>query len=105
MTTSDYGQPEESKGMESEQPRYDDVHESDVESADSEHSSFGEQGGQGGADDWSGTYTVEEGDTLSSIAKHFYGDENAYNRIWEANRDKLDNPDMIHPGQELTIPR
>lgn len=49
-------------------------------------------------------YTVKEGDTLSAIAERFYGDGNAYNRIFEANRDKLDNPDMIHPGQELTIP-
>src|SRR5688572_19241439 len=51
------------------------------------------------------TYVVQSGDTLSAIAQRFYGDANAYMRIFEANRDKLDNPDMIHPGQELIIPR
>jgi nucleoid-associated protein YgaU len=51
------------------------------------------------------TYRVESGDTLSAIAQRFYGDAGAYMRIFDANRDKLDNPDMIHPGQELVIPR
>ena len=50
------------------------------------------------------TYTVASGDTLSAIAERFYGDANAYTRIFEANRDKLDNPDMIRAGQELVIP-
>jgi nucleoid-associated protein YgaU len=50
------------------------------------------------------TYTVVSGDTLSAIAQQFYGDANAYMRIFEANRDKLDNPDLIYPGQELVIP-
>jgi nucleoid-associated protein YgaU len=57
-----------------------------------------------GGHDGGQTYTVEQGDTLSSIAEHFYGDANAYMKIWEANRDKLDNPDVIQPGQELFIP-
>jgi nucleoid-associated protein YgaU len=51
------------------------------------------------------TYVVQAGDSLSAIAQRFYGDANAYMRIFDANRDKLDNPDMIHPGQELVIPR
>jgi len=51
------------------------------------------------------TYTVQSGDTLSAIAERFYGNADDYTRIFEANRDKLDNPDMIQPGQELTIPR
>jgi nucleoid-associated protein YgaU len=51
------------------------------------------------------TYTVESGDTLSAIAERFYGNANDYMRIFEANRNKLDNPDVIQPGQELVIPR
>ncbi|HEX6133517.1 MAG TPA: LysM peptidoglycan-binding domain-containing protein [Longimicrobiales bacterium] len=50
-------------------------------------------------------YTVKQGDTLSAIAKREYGDANAWRRIYDANRDQLDNPDLIHPGQELTIPK
>jgi hypothetical protein len=50
------------------------------------------------------TYKVQAGDTLSKIAKEFYGDPNKYQRIFEANRDKLENPDKIRPGQELVIP-
>lgn len=49
-------------------------------------------------------HTVEKGESLSKIAKHYYSDPMKYNKIFEANRDKLDNPDMIHPGQELVIP-
>ncbi len=50
------------------------------------------------------TYKVQSGDTLSKIAKEVYGNANQYNKIFEANRDKLDNPDRIYPGQELVIP-
>lgn len=50
------------------------------------------------------TYTVRSGDTLSKIAKEFYGNANDYNRIFEANRDKLQNPDKIQVGQQLVIP-
>lgn len=50
------------------------------------------------------TYTVQSGDTLSKIAKHFYGDANEYMRIFYANRDQLDDPNKIQVGQELTIP-
>jgi len=50
------------------------------------------------------TYTVQSGDTLSKIAKQFYGNANEYNKIFNANRDKLDNPDRIQVGQELLIP-
>jgi nucleoid-associated protein YgaU len=49
-------------------------------------------------------YTVKAGDTLSKIAKEHLGDANAYMKIFEANRDKLSNPDLIKPGQVLTIP-
>ena len=50
------------------------------------------------------TYTVKSGDTLSRIAKQHLGDANAYMRIFEANRDQLNNPDLIKPGQVLKIP-
>ena len=50
------------------------------------------------------TYTVKAGDTLSKIAKEVYGSASEYNRIFEANRDKLSSPDKIQPGQELKIP-
>ncbi len=49
-------------------------------------------------------YTVQSGDTLSKIAKQFYGDPNQYNRIFEANQPMLENPDKIYPGQALRIP-
>lgn len=51
------------------------------------------------------TYTVKAGDSLSKIAKEFYGNPGAYMKIFEANKDKLKNPDLIHPGQELVIPQ
>lgn len=50
------------------------------------------------------SYTVKSGDTLSKIAKEFYGDANAYNRIFDANRDKLKDPNKIDVGQVLNIP-
>jgi len=50
------------------------------------------------------SYTVKSGDTLSKIAKDHLGDANAYNAIFEANRDQLSDPDKIKPGQVLKIP-
>ena len=49
-------------------------------------------------------YTVVKGDTLSKIAKEFYGDANAYQKIFEANKPMLTHPDKIYPGQNLRIP-
>lgn len=48
-------------------------------------------------------YKVVAGDTLSKIAKRYYGDANQYNRIFEANRDQLSDPDKIKVGQELKL--
>jgi nucleoid-associated protein YgaU len=50
------------------------------------------------------TYTVQPGDSLSKISKQFYGNANAYMKIFEANRTQLDNPNQIRPGQQLIIP-
>lgn len=50
------------------------------------------------------TYVVQSGDSLSKIAKEMYGDGNKYMDIFNANTDKLSNPDAIQPGQELIIP-
>ncbi len=50
------------------------------------------------------TYTVVAGDSLSKIAKRYYGDANQWRRIHEANRDQITNPDLIYPGQRIKIP-
>jgi nucleoid-associated protein YgaU len=50
------------------------------------------------------TYTVVAGDSLSKIAKRVYGDAKQWRRIFDANRDQIENPDLIHPGQKLVIP-
>jgi LysM repeat protein len=50
------------------------------------------------------TYIVKAGDTLSKIAKEHYGDASQYMKIFEANRDKLSDPNKIQPGQHLIIP-
>ncbi len=51
-----------------------------------------------------GTYTVQSGDTLSKIAKRFYGDANVYPKIFDANRDQLSDPNKIRVGQLLKLP-
>jgi nucleoid-associated protein YgaU len=50
-------------------------------------------------------HTVARGDTLSAIAKKFYGNANAYPKIFEANKPMLGDPDKIYPGQVLRIPK
>jgi nucleoid-associated protein YgaU len=47
-------------------------------------------------------YTIQSGDNLSKVSKHFYGSPNHYQKIAQANG--IDNPDRIQAGQELTIP-
>ncbi len=49
-------------------------------------------------------HVVVAGDTLGAIAQKYYGKASAYMKIFEANRDILDNPDLIKVGQELRIP-
>lgn len=50
------------------------------------------------------SYTVQKGDSLSKIAKREYGDAQQWRRIYEANRDVIQNPDLIYPGQVFRIP-
>jgi nucleoid-associated protein YgaU len=50
------------------------------------------------------TYTVQKGDTLSAIAQKHYGKASHWHAIFEANRDQLDDPDLIRPGQVLKLP-
>lgn len=50
------------------------------------------------------TYTVVKGDSLWNIAKKHYGDGSKYKLIADANGDKIKNPNLIYPGQVLTIP-
>ena len=49
-------------------------------------------------------HDVVKGDTLSAIAKKYYGDANKYPKIFEANKPMLSDPDKIYPGQKLRIP-
>lgn len=49
-------------------------------------------------------YTIQKGDTLGAIAKKHYGKASAYTRIFEANKDIIDDPDRIFPGQKIRIP-
>ena len=58
----------------------------------------------GGSSTATKVYEVKSGDSLSKIAKREYGDANAWNRIFEANKDILKDPDKIFPGQKLKIP-
>ena len=64
--------------------------------------------GGGGGDVTTGRgqeYVVKSGDSLSKIAKQFYGDAKEWKRIYDVNRETIKNPDLIHPGQKLYIPQ
>ena len=50
------------------------------------------------------SHTVQSGDSLSRIAKDVYGDASRWEAIFEANRDQIDDPDKIFPGQVLRLP-
>jgi nucleoid-associated protein YgaU len=49
-------------------------------------------------------YIIQQGDTLSKIAQHFYGNANKYPRIFEANREVIKDANLIFPGQKIRIP-
>jgi len=50
------------------------------------------------------TYVVKPGDSLSKIAQQVYGNMNDWRKIYDANRDIIQDPDLIHPGQTLRLP-
>lgn len=50
------------------------------------------------------TYEIQSGDTLSAIAQRHYGNANEWRKIYEANRNVIDDPDKIYPGQKITLP-
>ena len=50
------------------------------------------------------TYTVKKGDSLWKIAKQFYGNGAQYPKLFQANSGQIKNPNLIYPGQVLTIP-
>jgi len=59
-----------------------------------------------GQNAWDATqwHEVKKGETLSKIAEQYYGDPSLYPKIFEANKDILDNPNLIKIGQKLRIP-
>ncbi len=59
---------------------------------------------QGGTTDYTQWHEVKKGETLSKIARHYYGDASLYPKIFEANQDVLKDPDKIQIGQRLRIP-
>ena len=62
------------------------------------------KGGSSTAPQSEQNYTVVAGDSLSKIAQRFYGNGGAWKAIFDANRDRIGNPNLIHPGQVLRIP-
>jgi nucleoid-associated protein YgaU len=72
-----------------------------------EGKAMAEEPGRGeGKDTWDATqwHEVKKGETLSKIAEQYYGDPSLYPKIFEANRDILNNPNLIKVGQKLRIP-
>jgi nucleoid-associated protein YgaU len=49
-------------------------------------------------------YVIERGDTLSHIARRYYGNANKWPRLFEANREVIQDPDKIFPGQKIRVP-
>lgn len=62
-------------------------------------------GAPAGIDDGTQYYVIKSGDTLSAVAKQFYGDANKYQRIFEANREVIKDANLIYPGQKIRIPK
>ena len=50
-------------------------------------------------------YVIKKGDSLSKIAKHYYGDAMKYKELFELNKDVLKDANTIFPGQEIKIPK
>jgi len=64
-----------------------------------------DKGGSSQSEPGDETHTVEPGETLSSIAADFYGDAGKWQAIFDANELRSGDPDLIYPGEKLTIPR
>ena len=56
-------------------------------------------------DDGTQYYVIKSGDTLSAIAKQFYGDANQYPKIFDSNREVIKDANLIFPGQKIRIPK
>jgi nucleoid-associated protein YgaU len=76
----------------------------DFSNVKSDSSSTAPSPGMPGSTATSRTYVVKKGDSLSKIAKELYGNAGDWRRIFEANRDQIQDPDLIQPGQNLKIP-
>ena len=50
------------------------------------------------------SYTIKSGDSLSKLAKQFYGDASAWEKIFKANQGLIKDADKIYPGQQIIIP-
>ena len=50
-------------------------------------------------------YTIVKGDSLSKIAKKYYGNANEWNKLFEANREVIQDADLIYPGQVIRVPK
>jgi nucleoid-associated protein YgaU len=91
-------------GNETNKPDFSDVQSGSSSTAPSKADFSDVQSGSSSTADPVQTYTVVSGDNLSKIAKHFYGNANAWKTIFDANTDQLSDPNKIKPGQVLKIP-
>lgn len=91
-------------GNETNKPDFSDVQSGSSSTAPTKADFSDVQSGSSSSADPVQTYTVVSGDSLSKIAKHFYGDANKWKAIFEANTDQLSDPNRIKPGQVLKIP-
>ncbi|GLQ47452.1 hypothetical protein GCM10007862_25030 [Dyella lipolytica] len=91
-------------GNETNKPDFSDVQSGSSSTAPTKADFSDVQSGSSSTADPVQTYTVVSGDSLSKIAKHFYGDANKWKAIFEANTDQLSDPNRIKPGQVLKIP-
>ncbi|MFQ5571943.1 MAG: peptidoglycan-binding protein LysM [Rhodothermales bacterium] len=49
-------------------------------------------------------YTIQSGDSLSKIARRYYGNATKWPALFEANREVIEDPDLIYPGQQIRVP-
>ena len=77
----------------------DDISDAEVEQA------IDEAAAEDSAEEETEFYTIVSGDTLSKLAKRYYGDAGKYQVIFEANREVIKHPDKIYVGQTIRIPK